>query len=98
MARVTSPAGNTRVVKNLSWYFRKARVEPLRSLVMTHHGNGYVMEAVFDDGFIFVTPYASMDVFKHIVGRQRSMKGQVVSVVDGNHVHEIVLGTRKASK
>lgn len=91
MARVTSPQGHTRTVKNLGWFLKKAREKTLRSLVMTHHGDGFVMEAVFDDGYIFVTPYADLTVFKRIIGRQHSMRGQTVAVVDGNHVHEIVL-------
>jgi hypothetical protein len=94
MPRVTTPAGRTRTVKNLSWFLRKARGTSLRSLVMTHHGDGYVMEAVFDDGHIFVTPYASLSVFKQVMGRQRSLAGQAVAVVDGGHVHEITLGAR----
>ena len=94
MARVTSPAGHTRVVKNLGWFLRKARATPLKSVVMTHHGNGYVMEAIFDDNYVFVTPYASLTVFKNVMGRQHSMKGQDVAVVDGGHVHHITIGSK----
>lgn len=91
MARITSPAGHTRVVKNLGWFLKKARTASIKSIVLTHVEHSYVMEAVFDDNWIFVTPYASMEVFKRTMGRQRSLKGQAVSLVDGGHVQEFVL-------
>jgi hypothetical protein len=94
MARVTSPQGHTRVVKNLSWFFRKAQKTPIRSIVLTHVEHSYVMEAVFDDSYIFVTPYASMEVFKRTMGRRRSLRGESVTVIDKDKAHEITIGSK----
>ena len=91
MARITSPAGNTSVVKNLGWFLKKARKTAIKSIVLTHVEHSYVMEAVFDDNWIYVTPYADLSMFKRVIGRQRSLKGQMVALIDKGSVHEFTL-------
>ena len=85
MARVT---GKTRTVKNLGWFFTKVRVEPVKSIVLTHVEHSYVMEVVFDDGWIFVTPFASVENAKRRLWVLEQVQGQKVAVVDGDALHE----------
>lgn len=94
MARVTTPAGRTSVVKNLGWFFKKAQKTPIRSIVLTHVEHSYVMEAVFDDNYIFVTPYASMAVFERTMGRRRSLRGESVTVIDKDKAHAMTIGEK----
>jgi hypothetical protein len=87
MARVTDPNGHTKVVKNLAWFFRKARTSSIRSIVLTHVEHSYVMEVVFDDNFIFVTPFNDLQVFWTVMGRQRSLQGQMYTIIDQDEKH-----------
>lgn len=93
MATVRKRSGSTRSVKNLGWFFRKARTTVISDLTMERVASGWKMTATFDDGEVFTTPYADINVFKQVMGRQRSLKGLVVRVIDGDNVDELRFST-----
>jgi hypothetical protein len=91
MTCVQPPRGAAFPVRNLGWFFRKARVTTVDYLSMVKRGHGWRMRAAFHDGFVFSTDYASLDVFKRTMKRQRSLKGVSVVTFDGNDQYAMVL-------
>lgn len=92
MARVTHfHKGLMRVknVKNLGWFFRKARTTPVRRFELYEANDGYwEMFVDFEDSTTFSTQYASLEVFKRTMKRQRSLKGVTVYIHHANYIEE----------
>ncbi len=92
--------GRGRTVKNLDWFFRKARTTIITSFKMFQHQSGHqfqdwTMAVTFEDGCRYESDYADLSVFKDVMNRQRSLKGVVVEVdpADGAP-YEITLGRK----
>jgi len=104
MGSVFPPTGPARKVKNLGWFFKKARTTIIKALYMTRdrvrnsaYGDqldSWEMTAQFDDGYVYKSVYADMSVFKSIMGRQRSLRGVTVQVTDDGREYDFVLGDK----
>ena len=95
-ASVHRPGGTVRQVRNLGWFFRKARTTIITDFKLTWDGNGWQMTVSFADGDVFSTPYADLNVFRNVMSRQRSLHGVVVRVNDGAHSYDLRLPVKKA--
>jgi hypothetical protein len=95
MARVTfvkSGRQHVRNVKNLGWFFKQARTVEITRFDMWKSNDGWEMFVDFADGKTFQTHYADLTVFKHFMGRQRSLRGVVVTIHDSNGDRTLTLG------
>ena len=96
MATIITPDRKVKPVKNLGWFFRKARGESIREFTMTKSAvpgmSGWYMRVVFEDEHVFETNFADLSVFKDVMNRQRSLQDVVVAVNDGKRMYEYVLG------
>lgn len=69
-----------RSVKNLGWFFRHARSTVIEKFDMWESNTGWEMFVDFADGWTFQTPFASFEVFKQVMRRQRSLQGVPVTL------------------
>jgi len=82
-------------VKNLGWFFRKARTTTPSRIDLWQSNQGWEMFADFPDEATFSTPFASFTVFREVMNRQRSLRGVKVLVHREDGSHEVmVLGAR----
>ena len=84
------------VVKNLGWFFRKARTTVIEKFDMWQSNQGWEMFVDFAGGDVFETHFADITVFKHVMNRQRSLRGVVVNMhhEDGSISHMTLRGSR----
>ena len=101
MATIITPERKIKKVKNLGWFFRKARSETIRDFTMikiegpgSSLSAGWHMRVVFDDAYVFEAEYADLSVFKNVMNRQRSLKGVRVHIDDGKRTFDYVLGSQ----
>ena len=96
VVRKVRPGVTKRIaVKNLGWFFRKARKVTIDRFYMGQSNDGWEMFVDFSDGDVFQTHYADLNVFKHVMNRQRSLRGVVVEVHrDHGPVEHMTLGRR----
>lgn len=90
-AEVQAPNGKVRRVKNLRWFFEKARSTIISNFEMVRYrdASGWNMYVVFGDGYRYRSDYASLEVFEDVMGRQRSLKGVPVEVHDHRHGSDV---------
>lgn len=80
-------------VKNLGWFFHKARRTIIDRFDMWQSNDGWEMFVDFADGDVFQTHYASRSVFEHVMSRQRSLHGVAVAFhLESGDVETTVLG------
>jgi len=89
-----------RDVKNLGWFFRKARQTVIDRFDLWQSNDGWEMFADFADGTRFHTHYADISVFKHVMGRQRSLRGVrvVIHPEDGSKQEAMLGGSKRVYK
>jgi len=109
-ASYRAPGGGAIKVKNLGWFFKKARTttidrfQMVRVQKLSERGTGlsewadWEMIVWFSDGYVFHSDFASLDVFKSVMSRQRSLKGVVVNVVNRDAAYDITLGSNGSKR
>lgn len=85
-----------RNVKNLGWFFRKARDFVIEDFSLWQTNDGWSMFADFADGTAFYAHYNDLSVFKEVMNRQRSLRGTSVIIHKEDGSSEVfVLGRKK---
>lgn len=95
MATVFNPDGSEKVVKNLGWLLRHAaevrEITFYRSeLADTDFPRPYVLTAALEDGRLFVTTWASAEVFRQWVKRPSLAHVSVIATAFGHDEEEVV--------
>lgn len=82
ITRMKAGKMQSRTVKNLGWFFKHARTTEITHFSMRESNDGWEMFVDFADGWSYHTHYASFEVFKRTMERQRSLRGVPITIVD----------------